>query len=257
MKLNVEGESTLSGVVDAVEFLRSANLGNRGLPGKCVVIVGGGNVAVDAARTALRLGCEKVTIVYRRTRGEMPAFAEEIDAALEEGVDLDYLTAPVGIVGSNGKVTGMKCIRTELGPPDESGRRRPVPVKGSEFVIQCDAVIPAIGQVAETQYLVDAGLEATRRSTLVVRGQTMQTTAPDVFAAGDVVSGPATVIEAVASGRRAAEAIFMFITGADLDGALPLSPNQTDAHPNGERSRGVSGGATGCCRHTGVRGRPG
>ena len=171
VKLNVEGESTLSGVVDAVEFLRSANLGNRVLPGKCVVIVGGGNVAVDAARTALRLGCEKVTIVYRRTRGEMPAFAEEIDAALEEGVDLDYLTAPVGIVGSNGKVTGMKCIRTELGPPDESGRRRPVPVKGSEFVIQCDAVIPAIGQVAETQYLVDAGLEATRRSTLVVRGK--------------------------------------------------------------------------------------
>jgi heterodisulfide reductase subunit A len=231
VKLNVEGESTLSGVVDAVEFLRSANLGNRGLPGKCVVIVGGGNVAVDAARTALRLGCEKVTIVYRRTRGEMPAFAEEIDAALEEGVDLDYLTAPVGIVGSNGKVTGMKCIRTELGPPDESGRRRPVPVKGSEFVIQCDAVIPAIGQVAETQYLVDAGLEATRRSTLVVRGQTMQTTAPDVFAAGDVVSGPATVIEAVASGRRAAEAIFMFITGADLDGALPPVPESDGRTP--------------------------
>jgi heterodisulfide reductase subunit A len=175
-------------------------------------------VAVDAARGALRLGCEQVDIVYRRSREEMPAYAEEIEGALSEGVKIHYLTAPMRIVGENGRVTGFECLRTELGPPDESGRRRPVPVEGSEFIIDCDAVIPAIGQQPEVDWTVDqTDLEITRRNTLVVSPNTMQTAIPDVFGAGDAVSGPATVIEAVAAGHKAAEAMHRYMKGEDLD----------------------------------------
>jgi heterodisulfide reductase subunit A len=146
LKLNIEGERELKGIQDAVTFLREVNLGSRVKPGKQVVIVGGGNVAVDAARTAVRLGCDEVTMVYRRSREEMPAYAEEIEGALEEGVTIHFLSAPVRILGTAGQVAGLECMKTELGPPDASGRRRPVILEGSEFVIPCDAVIPAIGQ---------------------------------------------------------------------------------------------------------------
>jgi heterodisulfide reductase subunit A len=216
LKLNIPGEANLDGVIDAVAFLREINLGSRKRPGKKVVVVGGGNVAVDAARTAVRLGCEGVSIVYRRSREEMPAYPEEIEGALGEGIEILYLTAPVGIRGSDGKVVGFECIKTELGPPDASGRRRPVPVEGSEFIIECDAVIPAIGQVPDTQCVTEAGIEVDRRSTMVVNRRTMQASSPDVFAAGDAVSGPATVIDAVASAHKAAEAIHRYISGEDL-----------------------------------------
>ena len=218
LKLGISGEEDFEDVLDAVEFLREVNLGDRQKPGSRVVIVGGGNVAIDAARGALRLGCEQVDIVYRRSREEMPAYAEEIEGALSEGVKIHYLTAPMRIVGENGRVTGFECLRTELGPPDESGRRRPVPVEGSEFIIDCDAVIPAIGQQPEVDWTVDqTDLEITRRNTLVVSPNTMQTAIPDVFGAGDAVSGPATVIEAVAAGHKAAEAMHRYINGEDLD----------------------------------------
>ena len=218
LKMNVPGEREFKGVLDAVEFLRRVNLGDKKKPGDRVVIVGGGNVAIDAARAALRLGSTQVTVVYRRSREEMPAYAEEIEAALGEGVQIHYLTAPRGIDASDGRVAGLECIRTELGPPDESGRRRPVPVEGSEFLIPCDVVIPAIGQQPEVEWAADiAGLEVTRRNTLVVNPQTMQTSLPHVFAAGDAVSGPATVIEAVAAGHRAAEAIHRHLGGQNLD----------------------------------------
>jgi heterodisulfide reductase subunit A len=217
LKMGIRGEEDFEGVVDAVDFLREVNLGERARPGKRVVVIGGGNVAIDAARAAVRLGCEQVSIVYRRSREEMPAYPEEIEGALSEGVEIHYLTAPLGIVGTNGKVSGFECIQTELGPPDESGRRRPVPVEGSEFVIDCDAVIPAIGQQPEVDWAVDEdGLEITRRNTLVVDPHTMQTAVPGVFSAGDSVSGPATVIEAVASGHKAVEAIHRYINGEDL-----------------------------------------
>lgn len=214
LKLNIAGEEDFEGVVDAVEFLRNVNLGKRERPGDRVVIIGGGNVAVDAARTALRLGCHQVNVVYRRSREEMPAYKGEIEGALAEGVKIHYLTAPVQILGNDGKVTGCQCIRTELGPADESGRRRPVPVEGSEFVIDCDAVIPAIGQQPEVDWaLEEVSLEVSRRNTLAVNPRTMQTGIPDVFAAGDAVTGPATVIEAVAAGKIAAEAMDRYLRG--------------------------------------------
>ncbi len=218
MKMNIPGEKELEGVLDAVDFLRKVNLGEQGLPGKRIAVVGGGNVAVDAARTALRLGAEEVNIVYRRSRDEMPAYAEEIEEALEEGVKIHYLTAPVRIKGADGKVTGFECIKTELGEPDASGRRRPVPVEGSEFVIECEEVIPAIGQQTDIPRAGDlAKLETGRGGTLLVNRHTMQTSIPYVFASGDAVTGPTTVIEAVSSAHKATEAIHRFLEGKDLN----------------------------------------
>ncbi len=218
IKLKIPGEDDFEGVVDAVDFLRKVNLGGRDLPGKRVVVIGGGNVALDAARTALRLGAEQVGIVYRRTLEEMPAYEEEIQGALEEGIEIRYLTAPVRVHGTEGKCIGLECIKTALGEPDASGRRRPVPVEGSEFTIDCDAVIPAIGQRPDITCIEnEASLETSSQSTFVVNPHTMQTTVAHVFASGDAVTGPATVIEAVSSGRKAVEAIHRFLNGEDLE----------------------------------------
>ena len=218
MKLRIPGEDDFEGVVDAVEFLRQVNLGLRERPGKRVTIIGGGNVAIDAARAVKRLGSEEVTVVYRRTRNEMPAYPEEIEGALAEGVKMHFLTAPIRIVGSDGKTTGLECLETELSTPDASGRRRPVPVEGSEFVIECDVVIPAIGQMPDVEWadgLDDLAVSA--RSTFVVNPHTMQSTIPDVFAAGDSVSGPATVVEAIATGHKAVESIHCYLNEEDLE----------------------------------------
>ncbi len=228
MKLRIPGEDDLQGVMDAVDFLREVNLGRTAPPGNRVVVVGGGNVAVDAARTALRTGCGEVHIVYRRTRDEMPAYEEEIEEALAEGIRVHYLTAPVRIVGEGGRVTGFECIRTELGEPDASGRRRPVPVEGSEFTIDCDAVVPAIGQRTDGAWVREEdALSPTRWSTLEVHPDTMETSLDGVFAAGDAVTGPATVIEAVAAGRRAADAIERYLLGEDLSVPAEAAPRKT------------------------------
>ncbi len=217
LRLGIPGEEDLEGVIDAVFFLRELNLGGRAKPGKSVVVVGGGNVAVDAARAARRLGCEKVSIVYRRTREEMPAYAEEVEGALGEGIEILFLTAPVRVQGEGGRVAGLESLRTELGPPDASGRRRPVPVEGSEFVIPCDALIPAIGQRPDAVWAGDeSGLDVSARGTLTVNPHTMQTSLPDVFAAGDGVTGPATVVEAVAAGHKAVAAIQRYLRREDL-----------------------------------------
>jgi heterodisulfide reductase subunit A len=218
MQLGIPGEETPVGVVDAIAFLREVNQGGRQRPGRRVAVVGGGNVAIDAARTARRLGAETVTVVYRRSEKEMPAYAEEIQGARDEGIEFATLSAPVRILASDDRVVGFECIHTQLGPPDDTGRRRPVPMEGSEFVIACDTVIPAIGQrtdVTWSQKMPD--LELTARHTIAVHPQTMQTSIGHVFAAGDAVVGPATVVEAVAAGHRAAAAIRQFLDGADLD----------------------------------------
>ena len=218
IKANIPGEEEFEGVLDAVDFLRDTNLGERQTPGKSVVIIGGGNVAIDTARTVLRLGCEDVSVVYRRSREEMPAYQEEIEGALAEGVKIHYLASPVRILGREGKVTGFECIKNELGKPDASGRKRPVPIEGSEFVIECDAVIPAIGQRPDLNWVADdSEINVSRWSTCEVNNYTMQTGIPHVFAAGDAVTGPATVIEAVAAGHKAVEAIHRFINGEDLN----------------------------------------
>jgi heterodisulfide reductase subunit A len=221
IQMQIQGEDQAAEVIDAIGFLRKVNLGSRTPPGKQVIVIGGGNVAIDAARVAKRLGAEHVTVVYRRSEREMPAYAEEIAGAREEGIDLSFLTAPVSILSQDGHVTGCSCIRTELGPPDASGRRRPVPVKDSEFVVPCDAVIPAIGQKIDIAWAAQApGLALTRRHTIKVNPETMQTSLPYVFGAGDVVTGPATVIEAVAAGHKAVAAIHRYLESEDRDQLL-------------------------------------
>ncbi len=218
MDINIPGEKNFSGIFNAVDFLREINLGGRALPGKNVAVIGGGNVAIDAARIAKRLGCNSVTVVYRRTRNEMPAYPEEIEDALAEGIQIHYLTAPVEIFGEKGNVSGLKCIKTELGAPDGSGRRRPLPIEGSEFIVECDAIIGAIGQQMDIGWVATGnGPDLTPRNTFAVHPHTMQTSIPQVFAAGDAVTGPASVIEAVAAGHKAVEAIHRYLNGENLD----------------------------------------
>ena len=218
LNMQIPGEENVQGIIDAVTLLRQINLGTRTAPGNQVIVIGGGNVAIDAARSVKRLGAQKVSVVYRRSEQEMPAYADEIKGAIEENVDILYLTAPVKIISENDRVTGFECIKTELGPPDDSGRRRPVPVEGSEFVIPCDAVIPAIGQKIDVSWADgQPDIVLTSQNRFKVNPHTLQTSLPDVFAAGDAVTGPATIIEAIAAGHKAVEAIHRYIQGESLE----------------------------------------
>jgi NADPH-dependent glutamate synthase beta subunit-like oxidoreductase len=213
-QLGIPGESQFPQVIEAVDFLRAVALGHREVPGKRVIVIGGGNVAIDAARTCFRLGAEEVVLAYRRTRHEMPADEEEVEQAEEEGVELKFLTIPEEIVGEMGRLTGLRCLRAELVAAGGGGRMRPVPVEGSDFVIAADAVISAIGQQVDTECLASIDqLKWTRRSTIdtnLVSGETNQ---EGIFAVGDAVTGPATVIEAIGAGKRAAEGIDRFLSG--------------------------------------------
>lgn len=214
LKLLIPGEEDFPQVINAVDLLRRVSLGDRHMPGRRVVIVGGGNVAIDAARTCIRLGCEEVIVAYRRTRFEMPAHEEEVEQAEEEGVKFSFLTVPIEIRGSNGRVTALHCLRAELGQPDEKGRRRPVPIKDSDHDLKVDAVISAIGQAVDSTGLATMkNLKWTKRSTISVNTVTMETSVEGVFAAGDVVTGPATVVEAIGGGKKAAEAIDRYLQG--------------------------------------------
>ncbi|MFP4049990.1 MAG: NAD(P)-binding protein [Desulfovermiculus sp.] len=207
-KLNIPGEDDFSGVIPAVDYLRRVSLGDHRRPGRRVAVIGGGNVAIDAARTSLRLGCGEITVLYRRTHDQMPAHPEEVVEAEQEGVNFSYLTIPKEIRGQEGRVTGIVCMRAELSDPDESGRQKPVPVEGSEHVVPVDVVIPAIGQDVDSSGL--EGLESldwSHRNTIKVNTVTMQTGRENVFAVGDAVTGPATVVEAIAGGKKAALAI--------------------------------------------------
>ena len=214
-KLGIEGEN-LEGVYYGLDFLRRVNLDEAIEVGKRVAVIGGGNSAIDAARTALRLGAEEVSIVYRRSRKEMPASEEEIREAEEEGVRVVYLSAPTRIIGQK-RVTAMECVKMKLGSPDKSGRRRPVPVEGSEFTMEVDTVIPSIGQMSDLSRLPgEDELARTKWNTLLVDETTLQTSIPGVFAGGDLVLGPASVIDAIAQGRKAAAVIDRFVRGEDL-----------------------------------------
>jgi NADPH-dependent glutamate synthase beta subunit-like oxidoreductase len=214
LRLDIPGEE-LEGVYQGVPFLRDVNLGKEVKVGERVAIVGGGNVAIDAARTALRLGSKKVFIVYRRSRQEMPAYEEEIEAAEQEGVKIHYLAAPVRIPGKDKKITGMEWIRMELGEADASGRRRPIPIEGSEFVIDADMVISAIGEVPDISFLPDNKFNITQGK-LKVDPRNFTTGVAGIFAGGDVVTGPATVIEAMAAGKRAAMVIDSYLRKKNL-----------------------------------------
>jgi len=216
-KLGIPGENDYEGFLDAVTFLRDVNLDTPQKPGEKVIVIGGGNSAIDAARTALRLGSE-VNIVYRRTRQEMPANEEEIKDAEEEGIKIHYLAAPAKIVGKNGKVTGLECTKMKLGEPDESGRARPIPIKNSEFIIEADVIIPAISQEPDLSFLPkDHHIDISRWQTFAADENTMATNIPGIFAGGDAVTGPNTVINAIAQGHVAARSIERFIDGEKLE----------------------------------------
>lgn len=219
-KLEIDGEDA-EGVAHAVDFLRELNLGRNPKIGKKVAVVGGGNAAIDAARSAMRLGAEKVMIVYRRTRKEMPANASEVDAAEHEGIDLIYLTAPVRVVSEGGKVVGLECLKMKLGEPDASGRRRPVPVENSNFIIETDQIIPAISQEVDLGFS-DGIFNLTKWGTFQVDA-CLRTNIPNVFAGGDDVTGPDTVIEAIAAGKHAAIHIDEYLSGKEL---IPIPKKQ-------------------------------
>jgi glutamate synthase (NADPH/NADH) small chain len=221
--MNIPGEN-LSGIYSANEYLTRSNLMKAYLfpeydtpivRGRNVAVIGGGNVAMDSVRTALRLGAENAYIIYRRTDVEMPARKEEVHHAHEEGVQFKLLTNPVEYIGDKkGWVTGMKCIRMELGGADASGRRSPVPIEGSEFVIDVDTVVVAVGTMANP--IVPAttpGLETNRRGYIITKGESGETTRPGVYAGGDIVTGSATVILAMGAGKQAARAISAYLSG--------------------------------------------
>jgi len=215
--MGIEGEDT-AGAVSGVDFLREVNLGKKVDVGNKVLVVGGGNTAIDASRTALRLGAKEATIAYRRTRAEMPASAEEISEALKEGVKIVYLVTPVKVISLDGKLK-VEFIRMELGGVDESGRRRPIPVKGSEFVGEYDTIIKAIGERPEVPdgYALSVG----RGGGIAVDSDTLATSREGVYAGGDAITGPASVIEAIAAGRQAAISIDRYLGGrGDLDEQL-------------------------------------
>ncbi len=211
--MGCEGEDACYlGYLPGVEFLRKLNLGETVELGSSVAVIGGGNVAMDCARSAVRLGVEEVHLIYRRSRTEMPANKAEIDAAEEEGIKFHLLANPTCILEDGGSVSGMECVKMELGEPDASGRRRPIPLDGSEFILSADTVIPAIGQVADFCFLdKECSIDVTKWGTLQVDEETMATSIPGIFAGGDAVLGARTVIEAIATANRAAEAIDSYL----------------------------------------------
>ena len=224
--MRVENENS-DGVLSGIDFLEDIKLNKiKSLKGK-VAVIGGGNTAMDAARSSLRLGADEVHIVYRRTLKEMPANQMEIEEAEEEGVNFTFLTAPLKVVlDKNQRAKALECIKMELGPPDDSGRRRPVPVDDSNFLMNLDWIIAAIGQKPDLEFATKdnqlVNVKQSRWGTLEVRSEIMETNLPGVFAGGDVVLGAATAIEAIADGRKAAEAIHKYLTGEKLD--IPKAP---------------------------------
>jgi len=222
-RMGIEGEDG-EGMLSGIDFLAEVASGKRPSLGRTVIVVGGGDTAVDAARTALRLGAASVSIVYRRSREEMPAASAELKAAEEEGIELRYLTLPLAIARRNGRLE-ITCSRMALGAPDESGRRRPLTVPGSEHSIACDSIIMAIGQSVDTSVLDGSGLNSNDRGRISAAEDTLRTDCEGVFACGDCVTGPDIAISAIAAGRRAAHAIDSFLrTGKSAALALPLSP---------------------------------
>ncbi|MBU0755630.1 MAG: FAD-dependent oxidoreductase, partial [Planctomycetes bacterium] len=242
--LHLENEDA-EGVFPSIDFLKAYNTKNRDLARGRVGVIGGGNSAIDAARMALRYkNVDSVTILYRRTRDEMPAFAEEIEAADQEGIEIRTLLTPVKVIAEKGRLTGLECVRNELGEPDASGRRRPVPVKGTEQVIELDTLIVAIGEDSGVDAISPAlasGIEITRWNTVQTNGATLATNKPGVFAGGDLVRGPNTVVDAIADGKKAAVMIERYLKGEELaqplEARLPsvyLEPVEKKMDENGE-----------------------
>ena len=214
-RIGIPGEEEgLEGLHFGLSFLRDVKMGKRVEVGERVAVIGGGNTAVDSARTALRLGAKGVNIFYRRTREEMPVTEVEFEEALEEGVEINFLVNPTRVLRDDGKVKGLECIRMSLGEADETGRRRPIPIEGTEFQVEADTVIPAVGQAPDLSFLPrDTKLERSKWDALKVDSNTLATNISGIFAGGDFVTGPTFVIEAIAAGRRGAVAIDKYLRG--------------------------------------------
>jgi formate dehydrogenase beta subunit len=226
-RLGVAGELEYPGVIPATTFLKSYNLEPETRLEGAVAVVGGGSTAMDAARSALRAGASAVHILYRRSRAEMPAQKEEVRAALEEGIQLHEMVAPVRIIGEQGHVHAVRCQRMTLGEPDARGRRQPMPVLGSEFDMPVDVVLVAVGEAPDPSFLPPGtSVEVAAWGGLLVNPETLATGAPGVFAAGDVTYGPKSIIHAAAHGRKAAQTIHAYLR--------KLSPRQVTEMPDDE-----------------------
>jgi formate dehydrogenase beta subunit len=227
--MRVEGEDKgYEGFISGVQYLLDVNMGKDPYPqGEKVVVVGGGNVAIDCVRSSFRVGKKDVNLFYRRSRKEMPADDVEIHDAEEEEVQFNYLCVPTKIIAKEGKVVGVECIRMELGEPDESGRRRPVPIPGSEFYVDTDIVIPAIGQAVDLSFMDEKdGIETTKWGTIFVDEETLETSRKGVFSAGDCVTGPDVLVRAGGNGKRAADKIDQYLRG------LRVSPTEDEELEN-------------------------
>lgn len=219
LKIGVEGEeSNYLGFIRGIDYLKDCVLDRKyDVRGKRVIVVGGGNVAMDCCRTPIRMGAKEVTVVYRRTKNELPADPHEVHDSEIEGVKYQFLSAPKRIIAENGVVTGMECFRMELGHPDASGRRRPVVIEGSEFVVPADIIIQAIGQICDLSMLKDVeGVNITKWQTVSADPDTFQTDIPYIFAGGDVFNGPLTIVDACGNARRAAESIDQYLSGKEI-----------------------------------------
>ncbi|MBA7627523.1 NADPH-Fe(3+) oxidoreductase subunit beta [subsurface metagenome] len=213
LKMGVENEGSTNGYIDCLAFLRDYARGEQVVLGDKVIVVGGGNAAIDAARSALRCGVKEVSILYRRSYQEMPADRNEIEEAQAEGVEINYLSAPVRIIEKGGEVRGLECVKAELGELDESGRRRPVPIAGSEFVVNATSIISAVGQQPDLSWNKEGlAFSVSPKNTLLV-DDNCHTNIEGVFAAGDAVNGPTTVVEAMASGKKAASTVDVYLSG--------------------------------------------
>ncbi len=219
--LNIEGEE-LEGVYPAIQFLKAFNLEGKNLAKGKVGVIGGGDSAIDAARVSIRQeGVESVTVLYRRTRQEMPALSHEVDAAVEEGIRLETLMTPKRILSDKGKIAGVEFLRNKLGDVDESGRKKPVPIEGSEEIFNFDTLIITIGDTPDVGYISYMGIETNKWGSLVINEDTLTTNRMGVFAGGDVVTGPNTVVDAIAAGKRAAIMIDRYINGKDMNEPVP------------------------------------
>jgi len=232
MKLNIPGEEDYKNFHQCAPWLREVNLGNiMEIKGK-VVVLGGGNAAIDASRVSLRLGADEVHIVYRRSRNEMPADPFEIEEALAEGINLHILVTPKKVIGENKTLKGLECLKNRLGEPDSSGRRRPVAIESSEFFIEADHVIAAIGQTVDKLFTSDVSdIEFTKYGLLNVNPDTLETAKKGLFAGGDVVTGPKTVIEAIAQGKKAAASIAAYLQGKKMPSFDGTESHEKDYKP--------------------------
>jgi NADPH-dependent glutamate synthase beta subunit-like oxidoreductase/coenzyme F420-reducing hydrogenase delta subunit len=243
LSLGITGEEEVAhGMIDWVTLLREVSSGRGKKPGDSVVVIGGGNTAVDCARVALRLGAKNVQVLYRRSRKEMPAYENEISEAQEEGVGFRFLSSPVQLLHENGSLIGIECERTRLGKKDESGRRRAIPIQDSRFTIPCDAVIPAVGQQLDVSFARKGNRPGVSgEGLIVVDPDTMSTKLKGVFSGGDAVTGASSVVDAIASGHRAARSIDRYLKGLPLKKEdLPINPEIREFELEGQPANKAS-----------------